>query len=388
MGRPKKRKKSGDTSKRLRPSTAEKLDRMVEQVSKMEQRVATWRDSMERFRDRDLPEFERWVSENLSEERNELEELTKKHDVYQSIVDEADYFMSYEGAASFQQAVMRAYRNAEECGDFDNADWDSEDETDVADEIAGNGDEMDKELAEDLMASFMVDVLGVDPDSLSEEEHEQYRSRFEETFRHAREGNRTGFESAMRDILAQGQQKNRPAAKAIYRRLVKRLHPDHHGDFTPSEKQIWEEAAIAYQMHNAEGLEILDLRLSIIRGEPIGAAQATALKAYRDQLFREDEILREELEEFREHPGWEFSIREKTEAFFQGLRDDLFEAIAEARARLSKLQSFVEEILSSRPRSTKKKSARKKAPRKTPAKKSGNKRKHPPQPPAQDEFPF
>jgi hypothetical protein len=188
---------------------------------------------------------------------------------------------------------------------------------------------------------------------------------------------------------------NQSAAKIVFRRLVRRLHPDHHPEFGEEEKALWNEAMACYEGFDTKGLELVEVKLQILQQEEITPSQTPVLRRYRDELKFLVEDMQEELEDAALHPGWKFSIKRKTKAFLRKLEKGFEEALTSGRARLASLTLIFTEAKSARKQKrkspgTKRATAAKKV--KSPAKKATKPKKKTPvkesPPMGQEEFPF
>lgn len=359
MGKPKKKHKKtgGDHKKSLKAGTLAKIHRLVDEVRDLEQSKAALVETWERFRDQDQPAFDKWIKKNLGDERRTLEEALNEASILSEALQGARFGMAMgtydDFAEAFDDLVASAREEAKAEAAF--ADSEEAEEDDLPPPPPG---EMPEEMVDELLEEYLMAARGIDAFDLSEAEYEKCRAQFKESFQHMADGNKGAFEKAMQRIGADESAGNQSAVKVAYRRLAKRLHPDAVGaELSEAEKALWNEVMACYQALDAEGLEFLDIRLSLLRGEDIDPSQAPALRKYRDELSDQIEDLSLNVEEAVMHPAWEFSLKKKTKAFLEKMRRDLSEAIAEAEERLFVLRQAIDNVKRAAP-------GRKKAPRK------------------------
>lgn len=350
----KKRKKS-EGNKRIRSKTTNKLQSLLTEITSLQARVEDHRTDLERFTERDLPEFTQWLETNHSEKRKTLEEILHETEILSASLEEAEFAYSMgefrthaEAVVAFEEEIRKEFTSQKEKA-----------------EAAAVSGKPPEDVVDILFESFLSEMKGIDPDELDGETYDRYRAEFVATFEHVEEGNRAAFEKALLRLAASDNEDDHAAAKVVFRRLVRRLHPDHHLDFGEFEKSLWNEAMKCYEIFDTEGLEHIELRLQIHLREEFSPAQTPSLRRYRDRLKERLEDILDALEDARIHPGWEFSLKKKTKALLKSLQRELEGAIVEATDCLRALKTLFNEAKRSVParrtRRPKKKQAAKKS---------------------------
>lgn len=381
----KKRKKS-DGKKRIRSKTTDKLQALLSEITSLQARVVEQSIDLERFREGDLPQFTQWLETNHSEERKMLEELLKETEILSVAIDEAEFAYSMGEFRTQAEAIVAVEKEIRK-------EFTRLDEVAEAAEASGKPPE---EVVDMLFESFLSEVKGIDPDELDGETYDRYRADFAATFDHVEEGNRAAFEKAILRLAVSDNDEDHAAAKVVFRRLVRRLHPDHHHDFGDFEKSLWNEAMKCYEIFDTTGLETIELRLQIHLRETFSPAQTPALRRYRDHLEEKLEDIRDSLEVARTHPGWEFSLRKKTKAFLKSMHRELDQAIFDATERLKSLKTLFDLAKRTAPKKKTPRPKKKQFARKSPtSRKSAPAKKQPGRSPRaeepawrQSEFPF
>jgi hypothetical protein len=380
------RKKGKKTAgnKRIRSKTTDKLRALLAEITSLQSREAEEARELERFTERDLPEFTQWLETNHSEKRKNLTEILNETEILDASFEEAEFAYATGRFRTEAEAVVAIEKELRK--EFKNRHEKEERES-----CPGRPPE---DVVEAMFESFLSEVKGIDPDELDVETYERYRADFAATFDHVEEGNHAAFEKAILRLAMADTADDLSAAKVVFRRLVRRLHPDHHPDFGEFEKSLWNEAMTCYELSDTEGLETIELRLQIHLREEFSPAQTPALRRYRDHLENRLDDMLDSLEDAKIHPAWMFSVKRKTKTFLKSMQRDLEEAIFEASLRLEALKTIFNQakryVPARKARNTKKKPAGKK---KNPAKKfaPGQPKRQPraAEPRAvQEEFPF
>ncbi|MNK98598.1 hypothetical protein D3C87_1189670 [compost metagenome] len=129
-------------------------------------------------------------------------------------------------------------------------------------------------------------------------------------------------------------------AKALYRRLARRLHPDvKKASAKVTEAwvlQTWLKVQDAYKREDATALERLDL-ICLIRMEELNQLSLDEIRAGGAALTQEFEDLRFSIRDLKKHPAWKFS----TKRAFDSLRSKIREKI---RRELEPIKYDIEQL--------------------------------------------
>lgn len=116
-------------------------------------------------------------------------------------------------------------------------------------------------------------------------------------------------------------------ARACYRRMASRLHPDRGGEWTPARERLWHEVQAAWAQRDADWLMRLEAEWEIqteVLGPTSGVSRLRAARHEVEAARRDADC---KLRAYRSHPAWRFSLKKHTDAFVQkierGIRDDL-----------------------------------------------------------------
>ncbi|MEO0445439.1 MAG: J domain-containing protein [Verrucomicrobiota bacterium] len=301
------------------------------------------------FQDKDVPEWRAWYSEHLGPYVEELEELQRKGDVIHRRVTATRMHMALEPSHSPAEAFREVWRR-EEAGEplvqdegvpiFGMEDMDPFQERE--DPFEGMPASVE-ELGEDPALMEMVDGVldrmisersGGSFGDLSEDEQGRMRAQFLETAGHLKTGNRQGMEKAMIQLFADDSSENKKRVKELYRKLAKKLHPDHHPEATERETYFWNKVQEAYEAKCARSLEILEMRYRMDCGERPTKTDVPLLEEGIEEMREERMELREDLREAKGDPAWEFRLKPDEER--ERLKEELVSAIAEDTKALEK----------------------------------------------------
>ena len=165
-----------------------------------------------------------------------------------------------------------------------------------------------------------------------QKERESRQRQYERAWR-----DRYGKEASREDGHAKGKAGRMPDAKELYRKLVKRLHPDMNPDGTEREKELFRRAVKAYQ--EGDILTLQDIYHEVFgdgtaEDEGRKTQSYEELTALRDRLKEQIRLLQEEIRMIRE--SFPYNMKE--------LLDDP-EAVAAKREELQRQISRNDEAL-------------------------------------------
>lgn len=321
------------------------------ECSKLEKRVDRLRLQVARFETNDGPAFERWKASRFGPDMARIQELEnqiqEKAGFIQAVREEAFY-----SGCTLREACHRVKRHLSQRGnpveegpqdeeqdfqddpfenDFDDSDegWDSEQA----------GDE------EAAFRAFVREATGLDAKFLPRSLYEELFERFREDFL----GNDASFQPDQKTVSAGPDDEDR-RFKNLYRKLVRRLHPDVNGH-DPQLAHIWHQVQEAYETGDMERLEMLQAMSDLRHGEAGTQTTLSQMLAVVEELREAVRQLNRTLYQFKKHPGWNFSrlgVRAALERKLQGQFDKQHEAGAE---ELKNLERLIEQW--SRPRTSK-----------------------------------
>ncbi len=122
-----------------------------------------------------------------------------------------------------------------------------------------------------------------------------------------------------------GQERTR--VKALYRRIVRRLHPDVAGSWSASEEKLWHRAQAAYAEGDVAALELVLARCDRVGTKGLCLSERLAL--VKEARHRQG-LLRVELARLASGPAWRFSRcgPDHREALREGVRGQLRQVLS------------------------------------------------------------
>ncbi len=228
-------------------------------------------------------------------------------------------------------------------GDLALSDSDPADDDDIESELFGGDDE----YIEMMFREFMYGIRGIDIDLMDADEYDRARREFIDSFRHARDGNLGDFEKAIRLAGADTSEVNKKAVKSAFRRLAKRLHPDHNPELADDEKAkcLWQEATVANQSLDLSGLDRIELQCILNSGEEITPDLMPRLIDLREWLVERVDDLNEYFDHVSRAPAFGFATSPPPSArTARDTREELQFQIATLRAERAKLRAQIDRL--------------------------------------------
>jgi hypothetical protein len=261
------------------------------------------RSGWHHFERKDKPAFARWRAREFGALLSTAREVEEQIRDAQRLIHEVEMEMRriFQDAHTAYQRVMFRRAHPEE----------GEAESSRARE--GSGRKVSDFEKEALFQEWVKSALGTNPDKMDDE---AYTTSFEafksHMFRGAPEEPRPNNRKAQRNrraINEEGEDEARPAdtrVRELYRRLVRRLHPDLRADGSTAVSALWHEVQEAYAASDVARMEIL-LALSDIEANRLADQTLAQLHAVRAELDRALRALEKSLLEARSEEAWDFA---------------------------------------------------------------------------------
>ena len=274
-------------------------------MARLDQARAGWH----RFERKDKPAFARWRAREFGALLSTAREVEGRIRDSQTLVHEVEVEMRriFQDAPSAYQRVMfrRAHPNEA-----------------VAEEVefsrgsGGAGRRVSDFEKEALFQEWVKSALGTNPDKMDDE---AYSSTFEAFKSHM-------FRATPEEPTSPPIHRRRPngpvaaeenekveegvtvdtRVRELYRRLVRRLHPDLRADGTTAVSALWHEVQEAYAASDVARMEIL-LALSDIEANRMADQTLAQLHAVRTELHRALRALEKSLLEAEGEEAWDFA---------------------------------------------------------------------------------
>jgi hypothetical protein len=180
------------------------------------------------------------------------------------------------------------------------------------------------------------------------------------------EGDWSDMEDLFSAFLGAGRRR-RPSKKAdattareLYRMIVRKLHPDHHGHMSETRKHLWDEAQNAWRNLDVETLKNV---LAQCETEDIGIGNQTAVSTIMQATRRILEALRNSKRQIRlltSRLEWNYETRKSNPAYARKVENVILDEIRLIRFQLDRLTRALEALEVEAAKKKRKRPARKK----------------------------
>lgn len=277
----------------------------------------------ERFERRDRPAFERWLHAEFGRHLTELREVEHQTFEAENLVRavEIEAVMSGTPAWEAYDRVMRAREAPPE-----------EEDGFAEDEGAAGPDGPDD--FEDPFAE-----MGGDPMRELEDELKEF---FRKMFGGAGEAGEGGDARSGRRP-APAAPKPSARIKQVYRKLVRRLHPDRIDEMDEVKQDLWHAVQEAYRTRNLEQLESLLARCDLEEGVVSESTPVSQMRTIWRQIKNGVNSLRAQIRKARKDPAWGWTRQspEQVDARRRRIRQELTRELREQTALRDDLQKEI-----------------------------------------------
>ncbi|HEY3662135.1 MAG TPA: J domain-containing protein [Chthoniobacterales bacterium] len=286
--------------------------RVAEECSEAMGRLDRARTGWHHFERKDKPAFARWRAREFGALLSKAREVEIQIRDYQALIHEVEMEMrrGFQDAHRAYQRVM--FHRANPTADPRTADPTGREDQGAARKLT----DFEKES---LFQDWVKRSLGTNPDKMDDE---AYSASFEAFKSHmfrppAEEQDRPRNPTRQReterparpdesDAAAETPGKVDARVKELYRRLVRRLHPDLRADGSAAVSALWHEVQEAYAAGDVARMEIL-LALSDIEMKRTDDQSLSQMRAVRVELQRALQALEKSLLEAEGEDAWDFA---------------------------------------------------------------------------------
>lgn len=283
--------------------------------ARTERKLAELSAQLQRFHSEDRPGFLRWLhltfGQILSRHREILNDIAAKQAIFRSVLELADRFHISEIDAYRKYLHRQAHPDA--------------------------AIEEDRRWEEDLRSRPKeADPFVDDPD----------REEFDETPPDEEHWEKFAdfFKGLFSPPQPEAEEQDPPTVRELYRILVRRLHPDHHGEQSEARKNLWHETQQAYQHKDVETLQGILARCE--EGEA-GLGVHTPISAIRHliaRLARSIRQVKKELRAAKKQTAWNYTEKIGDSVFILSIRTELTARIRKSQSELTQLTWELGEI--------------------------------------------
>lgn len=258
------------------------------------------------FERKDKPAFVRWRAREFGALLSKAREIETEIRDAQTLVHEVEMEMrrGFQDAHSAYQRVMFRRENPSVPTDDEETEGPQEERG-----VAGKLSDFEKES---LFQDWVKRSLGTNPDKMDDEAYSTTFEAFKShMFRGAPEEPRVQnvqrFSAQKRVEIEEEEEAKDARVKALYRVLVRRLHPDLRADASAEVSGLWHEVQEAYAAGDVGHLEIL-LALIDIESNGTGAQTSVSqMRATLEELERATRALEKSLLEAEGEDAWDFA---------------------------------------------------------------------------------
>ncbi|MBA2434368.1 MAG: hypothetical protein H0V54_04645 [Chthoniobacterales bacterium] len=286
-------------------------ERVAEECSTAMARLDRVRAGWHHFERKDKPAFARWRAREFGALLSQAREVEIQIRDFQALIHEVEMEMRHgfqDAHRAYQRVMFRRSNPAAEA---------TEEETATNRERDGAARKLSDFEKEALFQEWVKRSLGTNPDKMDDEAYsvsfEAFKSHM---FRPPAEDSPQRNTSRRKPQRIQREPDSGPVAdsseeaegrvKELYRRLVRRLHPDLRADGSSAVSTLWHEAQEAYAASDVARMEIL-LALSDIETKRTAGQSLSQMQAVRAELQRALRALEKSLIEAKGEDAWDFA---------------------------------------------------------------------------------
>ena len=289
-------------------------NKSLKDYRKAEQNLEQLKSQLKRFREQETPGFKAWLHQTfgslLTRQRELVQELADKQNLLLEIEDAVGRYRLSDVAAYRKVLWRRAHPEEAQAEDLR-----FEEEQRQRQEARGR--EPDEESGPWDDESDMDGIFDdKDFKSVGDDAWNDFSDFFEEM---------TGIRPPPRSAKRSPQEER--SARDLYRTIVRKLHPDHHGAMSEARKNLWHEAQAAYRRRDVNALYNVLARCD--SGEA-GLGEHTPVSLIRRltaQLKQAIQSTRSEIRRMKTDPAWNYEERARDPNYVRRIRSDLQSAV-------------------------------------------------------------
>jgi hypothetical protein len=277
---------------------------------KAERALAQLQEQLKRYHDQDVPGFRSWMHRTFGHL------LTRQRELQRAIEDKQVFIYEIHAMAHrYRLSDLAAYRKVV----WRRAHPDEAQAEDLAFEEAERQRQQARS-AKDQPDGFIHDD---DPD----------RDEFfgDDEFEDDPDGDEDGFDAFFESMTgirlpsrkAGDSNPDQKTVKELYRNIVRRLHPDHHGQMSEARKSLWHEAQAAYRHHDLNALHSILARCEDGEAGLGDHSPISLIRRMTQQLKTATQSTRREIRTLKRDVAWDYETRVKNTHFVRGIRMDL-----------------------------------------------------------------
>jgi len=325
--------KSKTATALIRLNTHSIRNKALKDYQKAEKDLERLKIQLRRYHEEDRPGFRSWVHQHFGNLLTRQRELAQALDDKKNLlfdIDTLSFRYRLPKAMAYKKLLWRRSHPAE--AEEEDRIWEEAQERKrQRDQRRAKPEIFPEESDEDFDSGSPFQ--NEDFSNIPDDEWEDFSDYFEEM---------TGIRPPKR--ATQSPKVDGKTAKDLYRTIVRRLHPDHHGQMTEAVKSLWHEAQAAYRRKDTNALYNILARCE--GGEAgLGAHSAVSLiQNLTRQLKHTLRTTKQEIRQVKRDPAWDYKTRIQDPKFINGMRRQLEMEIADGEWNLQEVEELLKQL--------------------------------------------
>lgn len=313
----------------IRLNTSSIRNKALKDYQKSERELDRYKSQLKRYHEEDVPGFRAWVHQHFGNLLTRQRELVKALDESRNTVFEIQALASryhLSDGAAYKKLLWRRAHTTE-------------------------AEEEDR-LWEEAMERKRKHHPDPSRDDSFEDEHDERFTDFASEFDDIPDDAKAGFDDFFEEMTGirrphraqESSSEEGKTAKELYRNIVRRLHPDHHGQMSEARKVLWHEAQAAYRHKDTSALYNILARCDGAESG-LGAHSAVSLiQNLTRQLKQALRSTKQEIKQVKHDPAWDFKIRTQDPRFGHKIRRELEDQNADAEWNLKSVENLLKQL--------------------------------------------
>ena len=275
-------------------------ERALHEYRQAARQLAQLQGHLQRYHTRDVPGFRAWIHRTFGQELTRQRELLQAIEEKRALLIEVEQWIVERGLSEAQayRHVLWRRANPAEAEAEDRRFEERARQASERDARHGESGPGAEEQADDWPEDSDP-FADPDFDDISDDEWDDFSD-----FMEASTGQRPPPRRPSRAELPREDE----SAKSLYRQIVRRLHPDHHGHMSAAHAELWHAAQAAYRRRDVVALQGILARCEG-GGAPHSESPVSVVRHLVRELRKAIQAVRRETRGFRKEPAWDYERR-------------------------------------------------------------------------------